>query len=326
MPAAPRVSVVMPVYEGERFLAEAVASALAATVREIEVVAVDDGSTDASRAVLARVHDERLTRLDLPHGGVAAARNAGLEAARAPVVAFLDQDDVMEPDHLAHGLAALEARPGRFVYADLAFAGDAPAGRLHGADHAGADSFLALFAGSDIVTPGQVLVRRDDALAAGGFPETPGAGGSDDRGLWLALAARGVLPAYAPHVAVRYRRHPGQASRRALAALRSKLLVRSAWADATEGDPPRRLVPADVAARVVASIEADLAYALLDDDPAEAEAVMAGAISRHPPLAREPAAEAYRKKRRRKRLGSVPVLGRLLRLGARAGARPEDAR
>src|SRR4051812_9220213 len=102
--AVPRVSVVMPTYQGERFVAEAVESVRAQTMPEWELLVVDDGSTDSTRAVVRGIADPRIVRLDGPHRGVGATRNAGVAAARAPVLAFLDQDDAFLPDHLARSL------------------------------------------------------------------------------------------------------------------------------------------------------------------------------------------------------------------------------
>ena len=321
-PLPPAVSVVIPLFQGERFVQDALRSVLAQTLRDLEAIVVDDGSTDAGPARAAATGDPRVAVLTRPHAGVAAARNAGVRAARAPLVGFLDQDDLLEPDHLAGLAAALERAPGRFAYADAVAFGEGPEAPLAAPGASPAASFRDLFVGSHLVTPGQVVARRDDLLAAGLFPEDAAAQGSDDRGLWLALAARGVLPLHVPRATLRYRRHPGQASRRRVTALSSRLAVRARWADATGprgagGEPPPRLVPAEEAAATLAGIEADLAYALLDEDPAEAERVFRAALARRPALAHEPAGSAFRRKRRRKRLGAIPVLGPIARAAAR---------
>jgi glycosyltransferase involved in cell wall biosynthesis len=309
--------VVIPLYEGERWIEEALRSVLGQSASDLEAIVVDDGSKDAGLARVAAVADPRVVVLLRPHAGVAAARNAGVRAARAPLVGFLDQDDVLERDHLAGLVAALDGLPGRFAYADAVAFGEGAEAPLAPPGSAPAATFRDLFAGSHLVTPGQALARKDDLLAAGLFPEDAAAQGSDDRGLWLALAARGVLPVHVAKATLRYRRHPAQASRRHVRALRSRLAVRAAWADRTAGDPPTRLVPPEQAAEVLARIEADLAYALLDEDPAEAERVWASALARRPALVTAPAGAAYLRKRRRKRLGAIPVLGPLARAAAR---------
>ncbi len=105
----PRVSVVIPVHNGERFLAEAIRSVLAQTLTDLEVVVVDDGSTDGSAAVAASFPGVRCVRRD--NRGVAAARNAGLDATRAELVAFLDQDDLWLPTKLECQIAVLDREP-----------------------------------------------------------------------------------------------------------------------------------------------------------------------------------------------------------------------
>ena len=123
----PLVSAVVPVYDGRPYLAEALASALAQTWarsparsrRALEVVVVDDGSTDGSPEVAASFAEARagssspvqVRVVRRPHRGVAAARNAGVAAARGRLLAFLDQDDRWTPDKLERQVAHLEAHP-----------------------------------------------------------------------------------------------------------------------------------------------------------------------------------------------------------------------
>ena len=93
------VSVIIPVYNCERFLAEAIESALAQTYRPIEVIVVDDGSTDRS-ADIARSYEE-VHYIYQANQGPAVARNTGLAAAQGEFIAFLDHDDVWLPNKLA---------------------------------------------------------------------------------------------------------------------------------------------------------------------------------------------------------------------------------
>ena len=103
-----RVSVVVPAYRCERTVEDAVRSALNGTVRDIEVIVVNDGSDDGTAAVLERLAaaDTRVRVLSLEqNGGVANARNVGARAAQADWIAFLDSDDLWEPDKLEKQLA-----------------------------------------------------------------------------------------------------------------------------------------------------------------------------------------------------------------------------
>ena len=106
--AVPLVSVVVPVFNGERFLAAALESALEQTHDPVEVIVVDDGSTDGSAEIAAGFP---VTLIRQENRGVAAARNAGAEAATGELLAFLDQDDLWHPDKVAKQAEALAARP-----------------------------------------------------------------------------------------------------------------------------------------------------------------------------------------------------------------------
>jgi glycosyltransferase involved in cell wall biosynthesis len=96
----PAFSVVIATYNRAGLVAEAVASVLAQRRGDFELIVVDDGSTDDTFRRLRRIRDRRLRALHIPHGGVAAARNAGLAVATADWVAFLDSDDLWKPDKL----------------------------------------------------------------------------------------------------------------------------------------------------------------------------------------------------------------------------------
>ncbi len=106
--SAPLVSVVIPLFNGERFLAETIESVLAQTHRPVETIVVDDGSTDRSAEIAGSYP---VTYLDQRNSGVAAARNRGLEAARGEYISLLDQDDVWLPRKLELQVRALERNP-----------------------------------------------------------------------------------------------------------------------------------------------------------------------------------------------------------------------
>ena len=110
----PLVSVVIPTRDRARRLEAALASLRAQTLRDFEVIVVDDGSADDTPAVLARFAEVRVVRRH-GGGGPGAARNAGWPLARAPLVAFMDDDCVAEPGWLEAGLAAWDGVAERFV-------------------------------------------------------------------------------------------------------------------------------------------------------------------------------------------------------------------
>ncbi len=109
---APLVSVVIPAYNSARTVEKAVASALEQTFDDIEVIVVDDGSTDGTAGVIQRIDDDRVRLVSRPNGGAAAARNTGIEASVGTYVALLDADDLWVSAKLERQLAVLENRPG----------------------------------------------------------------------------------------------------------------------------------------------------------------------------------------------------------------------
>lgn len=97
---APVFSVVIPVYNRAHLIERAIRSVLDQTYSDFEIIVIDDGSTDDSAAVVARVGDSRIRLIDRENGGASAARNAGIDAARGRYIAFLDSDDTFLPHHL----------------------------------------------------------------------------------------------------------------------------------------------------------------------------------------------------------------------------------
>ena len=104
-------TIVIPVYNGEDLIAEAIESALAQTYDDFEVLVVDDGSTDGSADVARRYDDPRLRLFQQPNGGLNAARNAGIREGRGEYVGLLDADDIWEPTKLTKHAAHLDAKP-----------------------------------------------------------------------------------------------------------------------------------------------------------------------------------------------------------------------
>ena len=104
------VSCIVPIYNGERFLAEALDSILDQTYQPLEVIAADDGSTDGSREIVAGYGD-RVRWITQPTSGPAATRNLGLREANGNLVAFLDADDLWHREKLARQMERFRVRP-----------------------------------------------------------------------------------------------------------------------------------------------------------------------------------------------------------------------
>jgi glycosyltransferase involved in cell wall biosynthesis len=104
------ISCIIPVFNGERYLREAIGRILQQTYHPVEIIVADDGSTDGTASVVAG-YDEQVMYLQQPHAGPAAARNLGLSIARGEFVAFLDADDLWHLEKLTRQMARFQARP-----------------------------------------------------------------------------------------------------------------------------------------------------------------------------------------------------------------------
>lgn len=202
----PLVSVVIPVYNGEDFVEEAVESALRQTLRAREVIVVDDGSTDRTPARLARF-GTRIRRLRKPHGGTAGALNLGISRAYGEFIAWLSADDVFLPEKLALQVAAMAGHPDAgLCYTDWYVIDGA--GRLTG--RIGAPSLrtrkeaAAALLQSCCINGSTVLVRREALARAGPFNEAYRQ--AHDYDMWLRLA-RDYRFVHVPRPLIKYRWH-----------------------------------------------------------------------------------------------------------------------
>jgi glycosyltransferase involved in cell wall biosynthesis len=106
----PSISCIIPVFNGERYLREALDSIVAQTYRPLEIIVADDGSTDRTNEIVTSFEGQVLY-LKQNNAGPAAARNLGLRAASGEFVAFLDADDLWHPEKLGRQIARFQARP-----------------------------------------------------------------------------------------------------------------------------------------------------------------------------------------------------------------------
>ena len=203
------VSVIIPTYNHARYIAQSIASALQQTHAPLEIIVVDDGSTDDTPAVLAAYSDPvRVFRQQ--NAGVAAARNFGVSKARGEYVAFLDSDDLWHPEKLQRQLERFQADPELgLVHCGMETFDDAT-GRVVEVNVDGAEGWVAkemlgfrkivVFAGSSILIPRRVFDE------VGGFDvRLPP---SEDWDLCYRIASR-YRVGFARGAYVRYRQHPG---------------------------------------------------------------------------------------------------------------------
>jgi glycosyltransferase involved in cell wall biosynthesis len=210
----PTVSVVIPTFNYARFLPETLDSAIEQTFTDIEIIVVDDGSTDATPEVIQPYLADRRVRYHRgDHRGTSAARNIGIRLARAPLVAFLDSDDIWLPEKLQRQVPLFERDPQVAVVYSRRLSIDEhgrplPLGErpLHRGQVLGAlfrQNFICFSSG---------VVRRSALEAVGMCDE--GIDLSIDFDLWLRLAARYRLD-YVDEPLVKYRTgHPSLSTRR----------------------------------------------------------------------------------------------------------------
>lgn len=194
----PRISVIIPTYNRAAYLGEAVDSALSQRGVEVEVIIVDDGSTDGTAEVVRRRSGgwgRRVAYLAQENAERCVARNHGLSRATAEYIAFLDSDDLWREEHAATCIEALRSRPEAIAaYSEYGLI-DAEGGRIHERVPRpipdGEELLRALCLKQIILHPTEVVLRRDRLAGDSVFdPEIPGA---EDWLLWVELAGRAPI-------------------------------------------------------------------------------------------------------------------------------------
>jgi glycosyltransferase involved in cell wall biosynthesis len=170
----PRVSVVVPAYNAQRYLIESINSVLAQTFRDFECIVVDDGSTDRTPQLideLARV-DSRIRRLTIPHGGIVKGLNAGIEAARGQYIARTDADDICLPNRFELQVRYLDQHPDCVMIGSKVTLVDPYNSNLWEvdvqSDHEAIEADLLRGNGWAVIHPSTML-RREAVLQAGGY-------------------------------------------------------------------------------------------------------------------------------------------------------------
>ena len=115
----PLISVIIPAYNAEKWIAGTIASVLDQTLSDLEVIVVDDGSKDGTSGIAMNVGDSRVHVISKPNGGVSTARNVGIEKARGTYFAFLDADDLMTPDSIEVKVNNLVSAGVDWVFSDI---------------------------------------------------------------------------------------------------------------------------------------------------------------------------------------------------------------
>ena len=212
----PRISVLLPIFNAEATLGECLNSLLAQSMKDFEIIAVDDGSTDTSPDILLEYarKDDRLRMFNIEHSGIVTALKTGFEHSTAPYLARMDADDVSMPERLAKQMALLDDR------SDIAVVG-CRVGPVSGTTLGG--GYTKYFEWiNDLVEPDQiaknifvespmphptVMFRRQPYESVGEYQDHRW---PEDYDLWLRILAAGKIFAKVPQVLLSWREHGGR--------------------------------------------------------------------------------------------------------------------
>jgi glycosyltransferase involved in cell wall biosynthesis len=208
------ITILMPVYNVERYLRGALDSVFRQTWQDFELLIVNDGSTDGTRAMLSELRDPRIRIVDMPHGGLAATLRAGVDLARGRYVARMDADDEALPNRLAVQKACLDRSPHVVLVHSSAQPID-PEGRplpgVLGHPRPSAVTKWLLLWQNPIVHP--TVMLRQSTLRAHRLNYRLEFFRADEFDLWNRLAPYGDFEAV-PEILHRYRLHPESMTRR----------------------------------------------------------------------------------------------------------------
>lgn len=250
----PRVSVIIPAYNAQRYLGESVESVLAQTFTDFECIVVDDGSTDRTQRILSELaeRDERLRSIRIPHGGIVEALNAGVSEARGELIARMDADDVCLPRRLARQVRHMDEHPECVTLGTAVMLVDPYGSTLWEIgvkpEHEQIDAELLKGNGWALFHP-TALIRKTPMLAVGGY--RPEYQWSEDIDLFLRMAEVGRL-ANLTDALLHYRQHFASVNRNKveLQLRRNRRLLTEAYQrrgrdlpDDFRLDPPFQLPP-----------------------------------------------------------------------------------
>ncbi len=226
----PLITVVVPAYNAEATLFETLESISRQTYANVETIVVDDGSKDSTRSIAEAFAEKHsaIRIISTVNGGVAAARNTGIEAAAGTFIAPVDADDLWHPEKLARQLAVFDSDRVKLVYAnrrhidmDGFVLNSMPSATLEGFAYMRHAAFNVVGNGSAI------MFRRDDAMRIGGYDPRLRAGGGqgcEDYLMQVRLARSGEMRV-PPGFLVGYRQMDNAMSRDSLQMLRSRVLA-----------------------------------------------------------------------------------------------------
>jgi glycosyltransferase involved in cell wall biosynthesis len=251
MPSAtdtPRVSVIIAVFNGADYVGESVSSALASRDVPLEVLVIDDGSSDGTWEVLETFGD-RIRKVRQDHAGPYTARNLGARLARGEWLAFLDADDAWLPDKLNRQLALAGDDIG-LVFTDCVNFGSFDRVKQRQSENTRffeGDVFEPLLL-NNFISLSSVMIRKRWFDRLGGFSEEHT--GVQDWDLWLRYSAAGGLVGLVPEALTCYRIHPGQMTNRLAARTTERVAVAERALSSLRGQSVNRTIARQARANV----------------------------------------------------------------------------
>ena len=186
----PLVSVIIPVFNGEKTIQETIESVLNQTITDFELLVINDGSQDGTVEIVECISDSRIQVFSYPNAGQSTSRNRGIELAKGDYISFIDADDLWTSDKLEAQLKALQANPKAGVAYSWTDWIDESSQLLGKGSHntEQGEVFTKLLLNDFVANGSNALIRRDALTEVGGFD--PSVTPAEDWDLWLRLAAR----------------------------------------------------------------------------------------------------------------------------------------
>lgn len=204
----PLISVVLPVYNAEKYVREAVESVLAQTFSNFELIVINDGSTDRSGSILRDLAavDRRVVLVDRPNGGLVSALNEGIKLARAGLIARMDADDIVMPDRFAEQYRRMSDAPELGAIGSFILIVDADGAIIRQGDYPVSEGDVGSFleVGCPFAHP-TVMMRKEAVVAAGGYRKA--FSHAEDYDLWLRIHELGYALGNIPKPLLKYRVH-----------------------------------------------------------------------------------------------------------------------
>lgn len=184
------ISVVIPVYNGEKTIKDTIESVLAQTFQNFELIVINDGSKDSTLEIISGIQDPRIKVFSYPNAGLSASRNRGIAQASGEYISFIDADDLWTPDKLESQLKALEENPQAVLAYSWTNCIDESGQLLGPGDRSNisGDVYATLLLNNFLENGSNALIRTKVFAEVGGFDESLNS--AEDWDMWLRLAAR----------------------------------------------------------------------------------------------------------------------------------------